>query len=111
MAARAGTTARVSRSSWYGCGYVREMGAVRVSDGAGAGEVLHAGIVAGPVGSWDDWAASRILAAQDRIGVADFLGVRLASIPAFCVRSRRQARDRKTYLALPLPISGIIALY
>ena len=73
--------------------------------------MLHAGIVAGPEGSWDDWAASRILAAQDRIGVADFLAVLPAYIPVCCVRCTMWARDRIVYLALPLPISGIIALY
>ena len=73
--------------------------------------MLHAGIVAGPEGSWDGWAASRILAAQDRIGVADFLAVLPVCTPAFCVRFTMPARDRIVYLALPLPISGIIALY
>ena len=48
MAARAGTTARVSRSSWYACVCVRETGAEHVLDEAEAGEVLHAEIVAGP---------------------------------------------------------------
>ena len=46
MAARAGTTARVS--SWYACVCVRETGAEHVLDEAEAGEVLHAEIVAGP---------------------------------------------------------------
>ena len=95
MAGQADTTAGVSKSSWCVCVCVREMGAVRVSDEGEVAGVLHAGIVAGPEGSWDGWAASRILAAQDRTGVADFLGVRLASIPAFCVRFTMWARDRR----------------